>query len=106
MIKQLDIRRWHPDSRGKHEQDRSNSYLGSKISPAAELHRMRMGLFVLISGNLVNGDTATLVPSLEPKTEGQDRRGSIGKSNSASNARPCLGISISRSNANRLSAGG
>jgi len=67
MIKQLDIRRWHPDSRGKHEQDRSNSYLGSKISPAAELHRMRMGLFVLISGNLVTEIRLPLCQVWSPK---------------------------------------
>ena len=74
--------------------------------PRSRVTRDENRLFRVDGRESGDGDTATLMPSLEPKTEGRDRRDSIGRSNSVSNARPCLGISISRSNANRLSAAG
>ncbi|RPA95900.1 hypothetical protein L873DRAFT_1791999 [Choiromyces venosus 120613-1] len=90
----------------KHE-DRFGSYPVSNFSTVAERWEDENGLFQVDSRESADGDTTTLVASLELKPEGEEGHiNSIGKSNSSSNIRSRLSGSISRCNTKGLSAAG
>ncbi|CUS08006.1 unnamed protein product [Tuber aestivum] len=72
----------------KHRQGRLNSYLGSNSSTAVELREDDDEVFQADSGESREGDTATLVPSLELNPGGENHGDDIEESNSALNVRP------------------